>query len=243
MRYLQQKLFLLEKKCEDTNSQKDDMKLLRIEFEYKLQKKKAKVGSLKKENEEILRKLENYIDKDSANKQLMIKKNWEFEKDQLLMEENSKHNLETNEKLTQENTSLKEEIKTLGDEIENLKQTIEAMKKKLNDEFMKNKRNTKKILNFKSSEINYRRSNTSEKNEDLPDLDSTKSLKNTTKTFVGKSPTEEHISIENEEELRKISFDKNEPSSYSSEENNEKKEVTSPENKKKNMIKNKAQRN
>lgn len=232
MKNLTQKILLLQKKIEDTLSQKDDLKLTKVEFEYKLQKKKTKVEILKKENKEILHKLESYIDKDSENKKLIVKKNWDIEKDRVFLEENSKNHIEINEKIMQENILLNDEIKTLKEEIENLKKAIESMKKKLNDEFLKNKKNAKKILSF-NQESYLRRSNTFEKNQEIAEIDSSKSLKIAAKPFDDKFPTEEKIiSLENEGDLKKNSFEKNEFEFQPSEEMKEKKEISLTEKKK-----------
>jgi len=160
-----QRLFLLEKKAEEADSQKEAINLLRIGFEYKMQRKKSKNKSLKKEKEEILNKLANFIDKDSKNKQLNMQKNLEIDKEQFKFEEKEKELKEINEKLQEEIMVLNCEIAYLKEEGEMMKNSLKEMKKKLEEEFLKNKKNGKLIQGFTKQRTLLRRSSTFEKED------------------------------------------------------------------------------
>lgn len=188
---LTQKNYTLEKKCDEIEAQKDFLKLAKIEFEVKFQRKKDKFKAVKREKEDILKKLEGYIDKDSENKELMMKKNWQFEKDQMISEEKHKDYMEANEKLRYENNELKLEIKNLQEEIENLKSSAQGLKNQLNDEFMKNMKNLKVIQGLKKERM-LQKSKTFEK--DSPVFNENNSLQSlNNENLSDKQKTEENL--------------------------------------------------
>ena len=143
------KNYTLEKKFNELESQKEDLKLIKVELELKLQRKKEKIKSIKHEKEDILAKLEGLIDKDSANKDFIQKKNWELKKGQLQFEEKERDLSEINQRIRQENDEMKEEVKFLKEELEKLNNVIITLKNQLNDELLKNMKNTKLIHSMK----------------------------------------------------------------------------------------------
>ena len=207
LKTLNQKLFLLEKNNEEFEHQKEKLNIIRLDLEIKVQRKSQKNKVLKKEKEEIIAKLENFIDKDSANKQILKKKNWEFEKDQQKFEAKERDLNEYNEKLVQDNKELKEEIQSLQAEIARLNDSLNSLRNRLNDEFLKNKKNTKLMIGLhkENKDQILKRSSTYENDE--KDIEKNSNMLPFSQTSVKSRINGFEFEARTEESVKKYSID------------------------------------